>query len=634
MVKTHQQKKNSKSISSTSANHTKAKPNKLERWYAIIIFIFAFLLYSNTINHDYVLDDFGALKDNWVVKSGLDGIPIIVKTTYRWGVGHLTDGLYRPLPLIMYAIEWHISPDNPSLSHFINILFYAISSVLLFVFLKKWMTNSSLFIPLFITLIFVAHPIHTEVVANIKSRDEIMSFFFLMISFITFTSYLTKKKWIFLVLSLGCYFFSFLSKEGVITMIPIFFLITWYHLKDNKLHQFFPAALTLIPAFIYIFIRHKIISEHGVEAPTSVVDNFLAVSPNFSTQFFTATWLLGKYIMILFFPYPLISDYGYQHLEFISAADFRFILSLLVYVGLGYYVIRNLTKKSFLVFGILFFLFGISLYSNILFTIGAAFAERFLFLPSLGFCIAIVILMTKFTSKNKDMTKQTFAPISKYILSSIILIFSIMTINRAADWKDQFTLFGTDVKKAPNSAHLRLWWGLAIRDKALKIDNIDQRNNMMKQAIEQFDAGLKIYPHYPDCYEQLGLAWYRLGDKEKAYSNYEKALELNPNKAVTHSNMGILYFEKGDYAKAHELYQKSIDIDPRYADGWFNLGSTLGMMGKFEEAINAFEKCILYDPQNIKAHEFMAMTYQNMNQPEKEMVWKQKTEALKNTSSK
>ncbi len=628
MGKTHQTKK-SKETALNLAQNFNIVPNKYEKWYAVIVFIFAFLIYSNTINHDYVLDDYGALKDNWIVKSGIDGIPTILKTTYRWGVGHLTDGLYRPIPLIMYAIEWEISPENPSLNHFINILFYALACVFLFIFLKRLMTSHSVLFPFFISLLFAAHPIHTEVVANIKSRDEIMSFFFLMLSFITFIRYLNKKNGFILALSLTSYFLSFLSKEGVITMIPIYILITWHQSKNNKLQQFIPAALMLIPALLYIIIRHKIVSEHGIEAPTSVVDNFLAVSPDFLTQFATAVWLLGKYILILFLPYPLISDYGYQHLNFISTHDFRFILSLIVYVGLAYYVIKNITKKSFLVFGILFFLFGISLYSNILFTIGAAFAERFLFLPSLGFCIAIVILMAKFTSKNKDITKQTFAPISKYILSIIILIFSIMTVNRAADWKDQHTLFGIDVKKAPNSAHLRLWWGLAIRDKALKIDNIDQRNNMMKQAIEEFDAGLKIYPQYPDCYEQLGLAWFRLGDKEKAYLNYEQALRLNPNKAVTHSNMGILYFEKGDYAKAHELYQKSIDIDPIYADGWFNLGSTLGMMGKFEEAINAFEKCILYDPQNLKAHEFMAMTYQNMNQSEKAAVWRQKTENLK-----
>lgn len=626
-----------KKTPNNSAVTIENKPNKMEKWFSIILFIFAFLLYSNTLNHGYVLDDFGALKDNWIIKSGLEGIPTILKTTYRFGVGHLTDGLYRPLPLIMYAIEWHISPENPSLNHFINVLFYALSCVLLFYFLKRLMPLYSILFPFFISLLFAAHPIHTEVVANIKSRDEIMSFFFLMISFLTFIHFIKKENWIYLGISLVSYFLSFISKEGVITMIPIYFLIVWYISKKTFKKQIIYASLMLIPAFLYIYIRHRIISIHGIEAPTSVVDNFLAVSPNFASQFATAISLLGKYILILFIPYPLISDYGYQHLNFVALSDFSFIISLLIYISLAFIVLKNFSKKSFLVFGILFFLFGISLYSNIIFTIGAAFAERFLFLPSLGFCIAIVIIIAQISSqktKSKDSEKRIFPSFAKYSIIIILFIFSIITVNRAAEWKDQYTLFGTDVKKAPKSAHLRLWWGLAVRDKALELEDLNQQNIMMKQAIEQFDAGLKIHPSYPDCYEQLGLAWFRLGDKEKALYNYEQALLLNPNKAVTHSNLGILYFEKGNYQKAFELYQKSVEIDPRYADGWFNLGSTYGAMGRFEEAITAFQTCIVYDPQNLKAHEFMALTYENLNQMENANIWKEKTQILKNKLKK
>ena len=211
---------------------------------------------------------------------------------------------------------------------------------------------------------------------------------------------------------------------------------------------------------------------------------------------------------------------------------------------------------------------------------------------------------------------------------AILILFSGLTISRASDWKNQYTLFGKDVKKAPNSAHLRLWWGLALRDEAMEYDDMAKRNQIMKQAIDEFDAGLKIYPTYPDCFEQLGLAWYRLGNRENAYKNYTEALKYNPEKAVTYSNLGILYFESGDYVKSLELYLKATKLDPRYADGWFNLGSTYGMTGKFELAIEAFQNCIKYDPENAKAHEFMGVTYQNMNLPEKAKPWFEKAKVL------
>lgn len=601
-------------------------------YFSLIVFFSAFLVYLNTINHGYVLDDYGVLKDNWIVKSGIDGIPTIIKTTYRYGVNHLTDKLYRPVPLVMYAIEWQISPDNPSISHFINILFYALACLSLFLFLKRLLVKYSIFYPFLITLLFAVHPIHTEVVANIKSRDEIMSFFFLMWSFIFFIKYIDTKKILFILASCFAYFFAFLSKEGVITMLVIFPLLTWY-LSDVSLKKnIISSSIMIIPAITYIAIRQVIVTKYNVDAPTTVIDNFLASSPNFLTQFVTATWLLGKYIFILFVPYPLICDYGYQYLNFISISDFRFILSFIVYGFLAFFVIKNFLKKKMIVFGIIFFIAGISLYSNIFMTIGAAFAERFLFLPSLGFCIAIIML---FSTKPNDSNQINDTNLSRKFplqimlpIIAILILFSGLTISRASDWKNQYTLFGKDVKKAPNSAHLRLWWGLALRDEAMEYDDMAKRNQIMKQAIDEFDAGLKIYPTYPDCFEQLGLAWYRLGNRENAYKNYTEALKYNPEKAVTYSNLGILYFESGDYVKSLELYLKATKLDPRYADGWFNLGSTYGMTGKFELAIEAFQNCIKYDPKNAKAHEFMGVTYQNMNLPEKAKPWFEKAKVL------
>jgi len=160
--------------------------------FGIIVFVSAFVIYSNTFKHDYVLDDYGVLKDNWIIKSGTKEIPLILKTTYRFGINHLTDGLYRPLPLVMYAIEWQISPDNPGLSHFVNVFCYALSCFLLFLFLKKLLKNHNAVFPFLISLLFSMHPIHAEVVANIKSRDEIMSFLFLMLTFILFLKYFEK----------------------------------------------------------------------------------------------------------------------------------------------------------------------------------------------------------------------------------------------------------------------------------------------------------------------------------------------------------------------------------------------------------------------------------------------------------
>ena len=599
---------------------------------AVVCFLFAFLLYSNTLKHAYVLDDYGAVADNWVVKKGVQGIPIILKTSYRYGINHLSDNLYRPLSQIMFAVEWQIAPNNPHLSHFLNVLFYALSCFLLLIVLRKYLIKAHPLIPLIITLLYVAHPIHTEVVANIKSRDEIMSFFFLMLTLLLLHTWFTKKKWWSLVVSLLLFFLAFLSKEGVITMLFLFPIIGWYFTEAKPKTILTASLLLVVPAIAYIAIRHQILAKYSVSSAISVVDNFLVGVPDAASRFATAVMLLGKYLLLSIIPYQLVSDYSFNQLPIVGLGDVRFILPFLIYMALGVYSVLNFRKKSYIAFGVLFFLITISIYSNILISVGTSFGERFMFLPSLGLCIAFVFLIDKWlkigTNNKTEFEILKSKPIFTAIFVLILLVFSVKTVIRAAEWKNQNTLFEQDVKRSPQSAHMRLYWGLTIRDKAMKKENALNRDAIMLQAVAEFDKGLSIYPNYTDCYEQLGLAWYRLKDSKKALYNYEKALKLNATKAVTWNNTGIIYFEQGNLQKAMEVYKKSISLDPNYSDAYFNMGSVLGTLGKYEEAIVEFKKCIQFDPDNSKAHQYIGMTYQNLKQPEEAKQWFEKAQIL------
>jgi len=98
-----------------------------ERMWILILFLLAFALYANTIPGKYLMDDYSVLSDNFVVKRGIEGIPTIMQTPYRCGFNLLSDNLYRPLSQVLFAIEWQVAPATPSLSHFINVLFYALT---------------------------------------------------------------------------------------------------------------------------------------------------------------------------------------------------------------------------------------------------------------------------------------------------------------------------------------------------------------------------------------------------------------------------------------------------------------------------------------------------------------------------
>ena len=167
--------------------------NRVFRILGFFVFGIALLIYLNTLNHSYVLDDFSTIKDNRVTTQGLKAIGDIFSHYYRYGYYTSDDGLYRPLPVAIFAIEWWLAPNNPSFAHFVNIMLYALTGWLLFMTLKKLMKNYNVILPFIVTLLFIAHPIHTEVVANIKSLDELLGFLFSFSSIFFLCDYFENK---------------------------------------------------------------------------------------------------------------------------------------------------------------------------------------------------------------------------------------------------------------------------------------------------------------------------------------------------------------------------------------------------------------------------------------------------------
>src|SRR6185369_15456580 len=139
------------------------------------------LQYIQTAGYSFALDDYSAILENSVTKDGIHAIPTIFKTSYRFGYPLQGDELYRPLSKSVFAIFWSLAPNNPLPLHLLNIVLYAATGFLLFTTLCRFLPQN-IYIAFFSSILFIAHPIHSEVVANIKSLDEILAFFFFVCS--------------------------------------------------------------------------------------------------------------------------------------------------------------------------------------------------------------------------------------------------------------------------------------------------------------------------------------------------------------------------------------------------------------------------------------------------------------------
>ena len=128
-----------------------------------IIAVFGFLIYFQSLKYEFTYDDSIAIKDNTITTKGIKSIGTIFTTAFYSGSAATDVSLYRPIPKAMFAVCWSTSSGSPWIYHLVNVLAYALTGLMLFLTLTKCFPNN-IFIPFIASILFIAHPIHTEVV--------------------------------------------------------------------------------------------------------------------------------------------------------------------------------------------------------------------------------------------------------------------------------------------------------------------------------------------------------------------------------------------------------------------------------------------------------------------------------------
>jgi len=587
--------------------------HKRKSWLELMVFIVPFLLYLNTLNHAYVLDDFSVIKDNYIVKKGIEGIPEIFKTHYRYGYGFVQANLYRPLSLGLFAIQWELAPDQPWFAHFCNVLLYGLCCLLLYRFLKLLFEEEHHIMAFLSSMLFVAHPIHTEVVANIKSADSLIALIFSLLTAIYYLKFFHQRKMKQLILANLYFFLALLSKESAVVFLGIIPLSVWMfrEKKPSEIAQSF--IWILLPFVTFLCMRRAVLGSLAGDKTIAKIDNLLMAAPNQAVELATAIKILGLYIWKLILPHPLMNDYSMNQITLSSFQDWRVWLAFLVYASLIYLFFRLRKSMKIIAFGIACFLLSISLFSNLFFTIGTSFGERLMFLPSIGFSIMLTALLFSLSKTNFKAPKLRFAKKAVIPLMIIFMLYAFKTIERNADWKDNFTLYSADVENCDRSARCHYYHGLGLmKEKAMQTPNEAKKQALLQQSILAFSRALEIFPSYSDAYGQRGLAHYRLKNYQAALVDYDRAIQFNPQSATAYSNRGTLLFEMGDYQKAKASFEQALKYNPNFVDALANYASTLGTLGDYGASINYFQRAIELRPNEASYYRMIGISYQNM----------------------
>lgn len=582
--------------------------------------IIGILLYANTLGHQWCLDDYSVIVDNWVTKKGWEGIPIHLQNDYRYGYWGTSQGdLYRPLSLVMFSVEWAIWGDNPLPGHLINVLLYGLICLLFGQVLFLWSKRPTL--SMVAAFLFAVHPVHSEVVANIKSRDELLSLFFLLLAWWAWQRLQHHRPaLLYIGMAMAAFFLALLSKESALTLLPLFPLSVYMFRQKPRRIDYLHTMWLLVPVGFFLALRQVVLgSVRGLDK-VSILDNVLSGAGDAPTALASAIRHIGEYLKVLILPWPLSSDKGWNQIPLTGFGSPAVWLSLLaVLAGLfGIYWFWRRNKPVAL--GLVWFVCTFSLAANLLFLIGTSYGERLLFLPSAGFAIAVAALLVPESGKYGPWP-QFFRGIAGKVFAGGILVFATLTVLRNPAWYDSYTLYSTDIRHSPESVKLRYHFALETGKKATDLPDSPERSAMLQQAMNDLEKVLSIHPEYWEAHSTAGLYAFRLGDYDRALHHYEEAVRLNVHAAIAWSNMGIIYAERGDLNRAAEVYEKSVDANPRFVDGWMNLGAIRAQQGRFEEALQAFLQGLEYDPSHPRLRAMTAAVYRDLGQPEKALPY-------------
>ena len=633
------------------SNQTKLVGTSEKTFHRKIIaffFILSFLLYGKGIGNDYSMDDEFVVKNNKQVQRGIRAIPNIFRTTYVID-SQKASYEYRPIVKAVYALECQFFGANPHISHFFNILLYAISVVLLFFILIRLFPQYNSIFPFVIATFFLVHPLHSEVVYSIKNRDVILSFIGCFLSLYFYLKFYETKKYYHLFFGAFFMLFALMSKKDSITFFAIIPFTIWF-LKGVPFKRLGIVFLSfLLPMFVF-----KIASKNVINEISRVVlewENPLFLNTTIFYRIPTGFYSIYFYLKMFLIPYPLVSYYGNNQIPIATWADPIVWIVLFALLIAGYFVVKFFKTNRVVVYGLLYFLITISMFTNVLKPVVGIVGERFAFIPSVGLSIVLawwLLKLFKVNIENKEL-KWSSLPGSFFTLFGLIIfIFGMLTYVRHEAWKDAYTLYATDVKNAPESAHANSLIAAASIQKVRENPkmSVQEKRMHVSNAVKFYQESLRIIPNYISSLNNLGMIYYtfynqpqnaipylkkaisldtnyveayfnlatceaKSGQKEIAEAHYLKTIEIDPDFINTYNALSSMYAENKEYEKILDLNRSGIEKGALSDIFHINMGNVYFIMGDTINGITCLVKGVEANPKNRQLGTFLANYYRN-----------------------
>jgi len=580
----------------------------------IILSVISIIVFCNTLDNTFVYDDSVTIVKNNLIKNWKN-FHTLFSFNYFILSGELS---YRPFVTLTYFIDYSLWGLNPTGFHLTNLLLQTANTLLFYLFLKRVTKSNTL--AFFSTLLFTTHPILTETVNTISYREDVLAALFFLIAFILYlkinTTFLNKSKFLLYYLgSLFSYLLALFSKEMAITFPILLILFDIFYLPSGKPLQAFIKKLKgiyigyfSVTAF-YLFIQFVVFRHVYIKLDQT------------RQSLFVMTKVLASYLKLLFLPFNLNADYVVPP---ITTGIISFIISVFLVTTVIIITIRLCKNNKQYWFFISWFFITLLPVSNII-PIGNIMAERYLYIPIMGFSGIIGILVQKFNLKK---------PLVAICFTMVIFILGVMCINRNWIWRDELSLWYSTAIREPNSARAHHNIGvvhsakgyyeyaeleykktLEINPKDIEahynLGNAYERKGILDNAIKEYQEVIRHNPYYADAYNNLGSIYQKKHLLDKAIEHYKKAIQCNPFNPHYYNNLGLVYHEEKLYKEAVTEFARSLKINSELPVTHNHLGNTYKEMGNIKDALSEYKTAIELDHGSADSHNNMGIVYTN-----------------------
>ena len=526
--------------------------------YAVCTALAAALVYLNTLVCGFVYDDLVLVVDNpWI--RNFDSLPLVF-TKGAWAYFKAGGNYYRPMMHVIYTLDYALLGPAPWGFHLTSLLFHCGVSVMAFLtcleLLDRLTANDrrvNMTASFLAALVFALHPIHTEAVTWVASLPEVSFSFFYLLSFYLFMKSSDQgaaRRGIY-VLSVLSFALSTLCKEPALTL-PL--VLTAYVLLQGRRRAAWARVLPMLAPYFLVAVAYMAFRFYalGGFAPASInrgltgFQTFINVFP-----------LLAGYVLKLFVPSGLNVFHTFNPAR--SVLDAAVLAGLLITAGMALAVFSQASRRPAVSFSLLLFIIPLlpALYIP---GVGEnVFAERYLYLPSLGAALLLAWLAAAAVTPRPGLL-----PVLIAAFLVVAVVFSAGTVARNRVYKDDYTLWTDSVRKSPDAATPR--YGLGYTLYAM---------GRTKEAIVELQQAVRLRDDVPKFHENLGNAYYRNGETDKAIEEYKAALALDPSNPLTWNRLGVAYGRAGRIPEAIRQFERALEIDPSCDSAYYNLGLAL-----------------------------------------------------------